>query len=346
VDLMYAHRNIFVTATPKDNFTDEGTELRWLTDYSESDDVEVSPPHLLKVSADRFFLTWTEDGVLKYCFLNGRGEVEDEIFTMEGHLSDCVPILAGGKIVWYVTDRSAPVFYELPTHAHDYQAAVTAPSCTQGGFTTYTCAECGDSYTADHTAPLGHAWQGTRCDRCGETRLTPFDDVQPGSFYEAPVAWAVEEGITNGVSATEFGPDLVCNRAQVVTFLWRAAGSPVPAAEAHPFADVEAGSFYEKAVLWAVENGITNGLSSTEFGPDAPCNRAQVVTFLWRSMGCPPSDAENPFADVKAGDFYEKAVLWAVENGITNGLSAAEFGTNAACNRAQIVTFLYRTYNP
>ena len=383
VDLMYAHRNIFVTATPKDDFTDEGTELSWITDYSASDNVEVSPPHLLKLSADRFFLTWTENDVQKYCFLDGKGRPEGQIQAYDGALSDCVPILADGKIVWYVTDRSAPVFYEIPTHVHNYQAAVTAPTCTEGGCTTYTCTECGDSYVSDHTAPLGHGWsgwytvkeptcteigyrqhdcsrcgihqterlpalghdwQGTECGRCGEKRLTPFEDVEPGSFYEKAVAWAVEEGITNGISATEFGPNTECNRAQVVTFLWRSAGSPEPKTTHHPFVDVQAGSFYEKAVLWAVETGITNGLDATHFGPNQSCNRAQVVTFLWRSVDRPAAEAANPFTDVKAGDFYYEAVLWAVENSITNGLSANEFGVSTVCNRAQIVTFLYRTF--
>ena len=344
VDLMYAHRNIFVTATPKDDFTDEGTVLHWLTNYSETDGVEVSPPHLLKLSADRFFLTWTEDGVLKYCFLDGHGEIQGEIITGSGALSDCEPILAGGQIVWFVTDRSAPVFHEIPTHAHRYEAVVTEPTCTEGGCTTYTCAECGDSYVTDRTEPLGHHWQGTRCGRCGVTRLTPFDDVESGSFYELPVAWAVEEGITTGTTATTFNPLGQCQRAQVVTFLWRAAGSPEPTSGSNPFVDVTERDFYYKAVLWAVEEGITNGLDAAHFGPYAYCNRAQVVTFLWRSVERPAANADNPFADVKAGDFYYDAVLWAVENNVTNGLSATEFGVGSICNRAQIVTFLYRTF--
>ena len=783
VDLMYAHRNIFVTVTPKDNFTDEGTVLRWITNYSESDGVEVSPPHLLKLSADRFFLIWTEDGIAKYCFLNGRGELEGEITTHEGDLSDCVPILAGENIVWYVTDRSEPVFHkiELNPHVHSYEAAVTEPTCMDGGFTTYTCTECGHSYTADETAALGHDWgeweavqsptcaeNGTEqraCTRCGETesrtsdalghhwesvvtaptctergytthtctrcgaatvdsyteptghqevlleakpatctetglneglicgvcglvfkaqsetpalghdlgeyevtqpqscvedglkeahcsrcdyvdvqvipadgnhnycieveesRVEPtctvdgsvqmkcacgeisptpkilhamghhcpewtvvreatctrygsmeapcvncdefvdtkaipmlghlwdggtvtteptdltdgvmtytctregcgdtytevipalghthtpervnaeectcvwdgytgdlictgcgmvlekgqvieapghayghwellgypsaessgfkqqictvcgegtssgvmypeephengydivildskysytdtnitaavaghhvfleispregyyveaiyygsssedvvieeprfygdylyftmpegdlyvqivcrsilddgrFQDVDPESFYYDPFLWALENNITNGLDASHFGPTAPCNRAQVVTFLWRAAGCPEPTSTENPFVDVKPGDFFHKAVLWAVENGITNGLDTTHFGPTASCNRAQVVTFLWRTMGRPGSySARTPFTDVKAGDFYYEAVLWAVENGVTNGLSATEFGVNSVCNRAQIVTFLYRTF--
>ena len=174
----------------------------------------------------------------------------------------------------------------------------------------------------------------------------PFTDVPLGSFYEAPVLWALENRITNGLTDTTFGPTTVCNRAQVVTFLWRAAGSPEPEVTAHDFVDVIPGSFYEKAVLWAVENGITTGTDATHFSPNAACNRATVVTFLYRAAGSPAVEGtDNPFSDVPAKGWYTKAVLWAVENGITKGLSATEFGPNASCNRAQVVTFLYRAYN-
>ena len=174
----------------------------------------------------------------------------------------------------------------------------------------------------------------------------PFNDVPAGSFYEAPVLWAVDQGITNGLSATEFGPTAVCNRAQVVTILWRAAGSPVPKTTTHNFVDVQKGSFYEKAVLWAVENGITTGTDTTHFSPNAACNRATVVTFLYRAAGSPAvENADNPFSDVPAKSWYTAPVLWAVDQGITKGLSATGFGPNASCNRAQVVTFLYRAYN-
>lgn len=174
----------------------------------------------------------------------------------------------------------------------------------------------------------------------------PFTDVPSDSFYYEPVRWAVEKSITNGIADFTFGPTQVCNRAQVVTFLWRAAGMPEPTITDNPFTDVAKGSFYEKAVLWAVEKGITNGADATHFNPNGVCNRAQVVTFLYRTFGNPAVDSTvNPFTDVPADAFYAAPVLWAVENGITNGLSATEFGPNADCNRAQIVTFLYRAYN-
>ena len=171
----------------------------------------------------------------------------------------------------------------------------------------------------------------------------PFLDVNESHFFHESVLWALENGITNGIDATHFGPMGVCNRAQVVTFLWRAAGSPEPVTTAHPFTDVAPGSFYEKAVLWALEMGITNGLTADTFGPSAVCNRAQVVTFLWRANGSrTPGLAENPFTDVAAGSFYENAVLWALENGVTTGASDTTFNPNGQCLRAQVVTFLYR----
>ena len=228
-------------------------------------------------------------------------------------------------------------------HEHSYTAVVTAPTCTEGGYTTYTC-DCGESYIADEVPALGHAWKGTSCTRCDAVRENPFADVPGDSFYIDPVLWAVEKGITTGTSANTFDPNGNCQRAQVVTFLWRAAGEPEPTSGNNPFTDVKEGDFYYKAVLWAVEKGITNGLTADAFGPFELCNRAQVVTFLWRAMGEPASDAQVSFTDVLPGQFYTTAVAWAVEKGITNGISATEFGVGGICNRAQVVTFLYRAY--
>ena len=172
----------------------------------------------------------------------------------------------------------------------------------------------------------------------------PFVDVNETQFFYDSVLWAVDEGITNGISATEFGPAQACSRAQVVTFLWRCAGSPEPVTSENPFEDIYEDAFYYKAVLWAVEQGITNGVSDTAFGPGLICNRAQVVTFLWRLMQQPEATlTENPFADVAAGSWYEKPVLWAMENGITTGADATHFNPEGECLRAYVVTFLYRT---
>ena len=169
-----------------------------------------------------------------------------------------------------------------------------------------------------------------------------FVDIATGSYYEDAVDWAVENGITQGTDDTHFSPDGICTRAQAVTFLWRAVGSPEPKTNTMPFTDVNAGSYYYDAVLWAVENGITEGTSDTTFSPNATCTRAQIVAFLWRSEKSPAASSRNPFTDVKPGAYYLDAVLWAVENGITKGTTAMKFSPDADCTRAQIVTFLWR----
>ena len=171
-----------------------------------------------------------------------------------------------------------------------------------------------------------------------------FDDIKPGEYYYDAVIWAVNHNpqITNGMSATKFSPDTTCTRGQVVTFLWRAKGCPEPKISINPFTDVKADAYYYKAVLWAIEEGITNGTSATTFSPDAPCTRAHVVTFLWRSAGKPAAGTANPFKDVASGQYYTDAVLWAVSKEITNGTSANTFSPDSPCTRGQIVTFLYR----
>ena len=178
-----------------------------------------------------------------------------------------------------------------------------------------------------------------------KTAENPFTDVNDDAYYKDAVIWAVENGITKGISGTMFSPDAACTRAQAVTFLWRAAGSPSPKSGAMPFGDVAADAYYHDAVLWAVENGITKGTSDTTFSPDSKCTRAQIVTFLWRAQKSPAVASVNVFTDVAADAYYADAVNWAVVNGITSGTSAATFSPNADCTRAQIVTFLYRSHN-
>ena len=173
-------------------------------------------------------------------------------------------------------------------------------------------------------------------------RANEFIDVPAGSYFYEAVMWAVENGVTTGISASRFDPNGVCTRAQAVTFLWRAAGSPAPETSTMPFTDVPVGSYYYDAVLWAVENGITKGTSDTTFSPDAACSRAQIVTFLWRSEKSPAAGSRNPFADVKSTAYYADAVLWAVKENITKGTTSTTFSPDADCTRAQIVTFLWR----
>ena len=177
-----------------------------------------------------------------------------------------------------------------------------------------------------------------------DTSQKKFTDVISSDYYFDSVKWAVEESITDGTSNTTFSPNGTCTRAQVVTFLWRAAGAPSVSAT-NPFKDVAKGSYYYTAVLWAVKNGITDGTSNNTFTPEATCTRAQVVTFLWRYAGCPSISGSIIFGDVSKNNYYYKAVLWAVKSNITQGVSSNSFLPDTICTRAQVVTFLYRYYN-
>ena len=171
----------------------------------------------------------------------------------------------------------------------------------------------------------------------------PFSDLAPSDFCYDAVMWAVGRDITGGIGNDTFGPNLPCTRAQAVTFLWRAAGSPEPETRAMPLTDVPVGSYYYNAVLWAIENGITEGTSDTMFSPDATCSRAQIVTFLWRAGGSPAASGNSAFTDVAADAYYAAAVIWAEKNDITGGIGGGLFGSNNDCTRGQIVTFIYRS---
>ena len=175
-----------------------------------------------------------------------------------------------------------------------------------------------------------------------EVEISPFSDVSTSAYYYEAVKWAQEKGITGGIGNGLFGPNQPCTRAQIVTFLWRAAGSPEPKSMSS-FSDVSADSYYAKAVAWAVENGITTGTGDGKFSPDATCTRAQSVTFLFRAIG-KLVDSKAEFSDVLTDSYYANAVAWAVENGVTNGIGDGLFGPNNSCTRAQIVTFLFRAY--
>ncbi len=256
---------------------------------------------------------------------------------------------------------------------HDYVAGEpVAPKCTEQGYTLYTCSRCEDSYKGDIVDAPGHSWdngvvtmaptlteEGVRtftCTVCGETKTepipvitNPFEDVLESDYFFNPVMWAISQDpqITSGVDATHFVPNNECTREQIVTFLWAANGKPIPEATESQFSDVTANDWYFKAVMWAVENKITSGMTDGSFGVGQPCTRAQAMTFLWASQDKPaPETAVSPFTDVSEGDWFCKAVLWAAENGITKGIGDGLFGVNNPCTRAQIITFLYKAYVP
>ena len=254
--------------------------------------------------------------------------------------------------------------------------SVTTPSKTENGTVTVSprSAEKGDTVTITAKPDSGYQLDGlTVTDKNGnELKLTDkgngkyiftmpaskvtvsatfapeksaadyFADVPANSYYADAVLWAAKNGITGGIGNGLFGPNQPCTRAQIVTFLWRAAGSPEPKAMSS-FADVSTDAYYAKAVAWAVENGITTGTGDGKFSPDATCTRAQSVTFLFRAIG-KLVDSKAEFSDVLTDSYYANAVAWAVENGVTNGIGDGLFGPDNSCTRAQIVTFLFRAY--
>lgn len=353
--------------------------------------VPYDPNHIHAYEATATEPTCTEQGFTTYTCSCGDSYVSDYVDALGHDMGEWKTVIAPtcteeGSESRICSRCDYTETQSIDAVGHSYTGTVTAPTCTEQGFTTYTCS-CGDTYVSDevpalgHTeetipavaatcietgltegkkcsvcgevqvaqetvTALGHDWKGTSCQRCDATRENPFTDVADGSFYINPVLWAVENGVTSGTSETTFDPSGLCLRAHVVTFLYRAAGSPAPGSAKNPFTDVKSGDFYYNPVLWAVEKGVTQGVSNTQFGSAQVCNRAAVVTFLWRAFGTPePESANNPFADVKSTDFFYKPVLWAVENGITSGVDATHFNPAGNCNRAQVVTFLYRAYN-
>ena len=281
------------------------------------------------------------------------------------------------RMEYYVKDyadsdqrRTAVTVNLYVDHAPGAEKEVIQPNtCEKDGLMAYRCTRMGCGVLIDqttipakgHKLPDGAAVTAKRtatkpgktvgqCEVCRKRNVeleipAIFSDVAPDAFYSDALDHGYDAGWVSGLTANTFGPGADCNRAQVVTFLWRAAGQPAPTSAENPFEDVAEGTFYYDAVLWAVEQGITTGTDESHFSPDLPCNRAQVVTFLYRAMLSPVVGTDEcPFADVVAGQWYENAILWAVEKGITNGLNADTFGVETTCNRAQVVTFLYRTY--
>lgn len=261
-------------------------------------------------------------------------------------------------------------------HTHSYSTSTVSPTCTEKGYTLHKCS-CGDSYKDNYTAALGHSWDGGKvtkqptevdsgtklftCTVCGATYTEtipatsapspsayPFPDVDASGRhkpYADAILWASNLGITTGYPDGTFRPDQECTRAQVVTFLWRAAGSPEPESLVNPFKDVSSSgalSPYYKAILWASEQGITAGYPDGTFRPYQVCTRAQFVTFLWRYNGQPLAYVKNPFPDVKPSPYYN-AIMWAYSSGVTTGYNDGTFKPDKICTRAEVVTFIYRS---
>ena len=228
----------------------------------------------------------------------------------------------------------------IPATDHDWDNGVVTkqPTVAEEGEMLYTC-QNDPSHTKTEVLP-----KLSDCDGENNCPSKDFVDVDrsPESWSHLPIDWAVLTKITNGTTKSTFSPDKVCTRAEAVTFLWRSAGCPEPADVDTPYSDVTLDMWYAKAVLWAVQEGITNGTSETTFSPDDTCTRGQIVTFLWRMENKPEAKAASDFTDVPADAYYAPAVDWAVEQGITNGMTETEFAPENDCTRAHIVTFLYR----
>jgi hypothetical protein len=320
--------------------------------------------------------TCTETGVMTFtctkncCTVETKTEVIEKIAhdydlkdyvaatcTAEGYSGDQVCKVCKETVKGNTTEKIE--------HSWNSGEVTTAATTSSTGVMTYTCQVCSATKTEEiakledtTTLPTVPSKKPDSSDTSeepseeptepeepgtGETETPVFTDVPEDTWYSGAVAWAVQYGITKGTTDTTFSPEEDCTRAQVVTFLWRVAGCPEPTTTENPFTDVVEDNDYYKAILWAAENGITTGTGDGTFSPDDSCTRAQIVTFLWRASGKPETDdTDVSFTDVSEGQYYSDAVAWAASKEITNGVGDGLFDTTGICNRAQVVTFLYR----
>lgn len=253
------------------------------------------------------------------------------------YASETAPTTATSTV--YMTADSVTVYAAPKT------SAKTLGTLKKGASATYTALTDG-WYTIQYNGTAGFIQSKYTTKTKPSTPSTPtgFTDVPSGKYYTDAVVWAVKNGVTSGTSATTFSPNKSCTRAEIVTFLWKAVGSP-SVSGSNPFKDVKSSDYYYKAVQWAVQNGVTSGTSATTFSPNKKCTRGEVVTFLWSEAGKPSTTNTISFRDVSSSAFYYKAIKWAVKYGITSGTSAASFSPENVCTRAEVVTFLYKYMN-
>ncbi len=314
--------------------------------------------------------TCTEDGVKAYwkcsvcgkLFADEKGETEiaePEVIPAAGHTLEAVAEVPatceedGVKAYWKCsvcgklfadekgeTEIEAPEVIDALGHDWDDGVITKQPTLAAEGERLFTCKNDPEHTRTEVIAKL---YDCADDDNCPSKDFTDVDR-KPGSWSHEPIDWAVLKGITEGTSLTTFSPNKTCTRAEAVTFLWRAAGCPEPTKADSPFTDVTLDSWYAKAVLWAVEKGITVGTSDTTFSPEKTCTRAQIVTFLWRMEGSPKGKTTGTFTDVPATLYFAKAVEWVVADGVTNGVTPTEFAPNSDCTSAHITAFLWRNF--
>ena len=294
----------------------------------------------------------------------------------EGEITKAPTLKENGEKLYHCTlcdktkTEKLDKLVECEEHTWNDGEITKEPTYTEEGKALFTCTVCGktEERVVEKLSCTDHKWddgevtkeptyeaEGEKiftCENCGKTKTetiaklipeNPFEDIGDNDWFRDPVLWAYANGITGGIAANLFGPHESCTRGQVVTFLWAAAGKPAPTSDYNPFTDVVETDYFYKAVLWAVENGITKGIAEDLFGPAQACTRGQIVTFLWAALNRPvPTLSENPFIDFDSSAYYYQPVLWAVENEITTGIGDGMFGPENICTRCQIVTFLYK----
>ena len=380
-------RNIFISTLPREPVeADARAELRWVTDYSRDADIDVLTPQLVRITDDRLLLLWAErrdaekpwDARLCYQMVDGRGNALSEIYTREhAHLSDCKPVVAGDAVTWYVTDMSAPVFYSIPIDnpaalevvetRHAYEAEKTKPTCTEQGYTTYTCRICGDSYVGNYVPALGHDWGKTTYEwseynsSCTAKRVcmrdeTHVETAEAEVTKEQTRAPAMgERGEMTFTADFEAGWAQKQVKKEIIPALDEPVSPDIPDHPDHPdkpdkpakpdasgkFTDISEDAWYYGAVQYAYQNGLFGGMSKNTFEPETAMSRAMLVTVLWRYEG-EPAGGENIFTDVPEDEWYTVPVIWAARSKIVNGVDTGIFAPEDNITREQMAAILYR----
>ncbi len=320
--------------------------------FVDGDSVTVHFNHKHNVETETVPATCEEPGSVTGACECGYGKVADVIDPIGHDWDDGVvtkePTCTEPGVMTFTckNDETHTRTTEIEATGHEWDAGKVTkePTVDAEGVRTFTCKHDPSHTKTESIAKLEPAPVPEKCDGGDKCPSKAFSDVDRSkdSWSHEAIDWAVVNKVTKGMDATHFMPGRACTRAQAVTFLWRAMGEQEPTTKNNPFKDVSADAYYYKAILWAAEKEITNGVSADRFDPDATCTRGQIVTFLWRAEGKTAAKAASTFRDVPADAYFAPAVAWAVENGITNGTSATTFAPNDSCTRAHIVTFLYR----